>query len=384
MAVFLLIGMVFLSSIFALQGSLLSEIIASFDLKSSAQGLPNTAAFAGGVVSLLIAFLVSARLRKWLMFAFAVAVSAVCLLILSGSASFGVFVAVWFVLGLGIGWLDTLLSACMADLYQGRTLTRMMSLLHTFFGAASMLAPLLFDRMLRAGSAWREAYLPVAGLGAGLLVLFCAGAAASGTLRAALTKPAGATGGGLAESVRRGRLLHLMAAMFFHGIFLSGLNTWINRFADSLASGAAAMPAMSFLFFGVLISRLIMPYIPIRPERYVRCACIASGCVLLAGVFSGNRTALCACTLTCGILFGAVLPYLLAMACSRLPESTLTATTALMLSYYLGEAVASPLVGALESAVSLSAGMCALGAAMFASGLMCVLDGTGKGKNRGN
>ena len=72
--------------------------------------------------------------------------------------------------------------------------------------------------------------------------------------------------------------LWLAAALFFHGFFLSGLNTWINRYADTL--GGAAIPAQSCVFLGLMISRCLMPFLPIKPEKYVQAGGLL-GCLAL-------------------------------------------------------------------------------------------------------
>ena len=62
--VFLLLCMVFLSAVFAVQGSLLTAMIDAYRLTPARQGLANTMAFAGGVLALVCAFLLQGRQRK--------------------------------------------------------------------------------------------------------------------------------------------------------------------------------------------------------------------------------------------------------------------------------------------------------------------------------
>jgi len=53
----LLASMVMMSALFAIQGSLLTNIIDHFRLSDSAQGLASSATFVGGVVALVASFL---------------------------------------------------------------------------------------------------------------------------------------------------------------------------------------------------------------------------------------------------------------------------------------------------------------------------------------
>ena len=80
------------------------------------------------------------------------------------------------------------------------------------------------------------------------------------------------------------------------------------------------------------------------------------------------------CILVSGFLLGAMLPCLLSLGCKRIPSQTLVGTTALILSCYLGEAIASPLIGALEAAFGLRAGMVLCCGFMILSSLSCLLD----------
>ena len=57
-AVYLLAAMLLMSSIFAVQGSLLTPMIEHFALSGESQGMPNLAAFIGGILALLLAFVI--------------------------------------------------------------------------------------------------------------------------------------------------------------------------------------------------------------------------------------------------------------------------------------------------------------------------------------
>ena len=83
----------------------------------------------------------------------------------------------------------------------------------------------------------------------------------------------------------------------------------------------------------------------------------------------GKRVAVAA--LCAGLAFGALIPCMLDLGCREVPESSMLATTALALSLYLGQIVAPPLIGALESAVSLHAGIALCGVFMLLTSLCC-------------
>ena len=372
-AMFLLMSIAFLSAIFALQGALLDAIIDGFSLKATSQGLANATAFAGGIVALLAAFFLQGRRRKRALLKASIGLCAAALALLWLAPGYGIFCAVWFVEGFGLAMMDTLLSACMADLYTGRRATDMLCVLHTFFGVASVLSPIGYQALLEAGMPWKRVYLVVALCGAALL-------AAAVILKALWHIPDGevlhsrtATPRDILGGIRQGKLAILVAAMLFHGIFLSGLNTWINRYSD-LLGGHFSIPAQSCLFFGIMLCRLLMPLMPIRAGQYVRFGGILGAAVLAVGLCMPHGLGLRACLILSGLLAGALIPCILSLGCERLRKNTLLVTTAMMLALYAGQAVSSPLIAALESAFGLRAGIALCAVCMALCSGLCVAD----------
>ena len=366
--VFLLLTMVLLSTLFALQGILLSSIIDAFNLTASNQGTPNTAAFAGGIVALAVTFVFSHKISKWAALNISLILCAITLVGLNLTNGWLSFITIWCILGFGMGMMDTLLSACMAQLYTGEQQVRMMCFLHTAFGLASALTPLLFNALMKRGLPWKSVYL----FPAVFALLLFALAILMRLNRLDYTKKSPYASASL-SIVHKAGLWYYMAAAFIHGIFLSGLNTWINRYAElSQKTGVSiVIPPMSFMFVGLMCSRVIMPFLPLRTEHYVRFAGIGAGAVTLIGILF--PACLNPCILLSGVLFGALLPCLLSLGCKRVPSQTLTGTTALMLAFYLGESVASPAIGALEAAFNLRVGMLLCCACMVLTSLVCVI-----------
>ena len=368
-AIYLLFCMVFLAAMFALQGALLTSIIESFELDAPRQGICNAAAFAGGILALVTALMLQGRVKKRTLLMAAMALCTVSLAGLWPAGSFAAFASIWFVLGYGIGMIDTLLSACMADLFTGRTATMMMCIMHMVYGLTSMLAPIGFGAMIGAGLPWRSAYLAVAIWGAAIA---CAGIVISFPRRSE-PRGEGRGAGGLLSALVENRLILPAAAMLFHGVFISGLNTWINRYAESIGI-EGGIPAMSYLFFGLMLSRLIMAFAPIPSKKYIRIAGFAAGAVLLIGLYMLPAPMLKPCVAICGLLFGAMLPCIVSLSCEGIKGDTLLATTALMLALYVGQGLSSPIISALGGWTGLRAGMAFLGICMMACSACCAVD----------
>ncbi len=371
--VFLLLCMCFLSAVFAVQGSLLSTMIEKFQLDDARQGLANTLAFGGGIVALVGAFSMQGRWKKRTLVKVSVLICVAGLLLMWLAPNYGLYVAAWFVTGFGLGLMDTLLSACMADLYTGRQAITMMCILHTAYGLSSVLSPMGYAALLQNGTDWKNVYLIIAVVGlllvlGALLVRWAAGmkdgeALTENKLQLRQILPA----------LHKGGLLWLTAAIFFHGIFLSGLNTWANRYADAFGT-AVSIPAQSCVFLGVMLSRLLMPFLPIRTDRYVVSAGFLGSVALGIGLLFADGWLLRIMLCLSSLLFGALIPCIITLGCERQRSNTLLVTTGIMLSLYLGQAVSSPLVAALETAISLKAGMVLLTACMVLCSLCCMAD----------
>ena len=373
---FLLLSMAFLSSIFAVQGSLLTSMIDHFHLDHSRQGLANTVASAGGIIALVGAFALQGRWKKRTLLKAAIFLCSAGLALMWIAPGYGLYVAAWFVTGFGLGLMDTLLSACMADLYTGKTAVTMMCILHTSNGLASVLSPMGYAGLLSAGVHWKQVYLIVAGAGLGILLvalvvrILCKivdreePAAQAVSLRRIL------------PTLRDGRLLWLTASIFFHGIFLSGLSTWINRYADTLGD-AIALPAQSCVFIGLMLSRLMMPFLPIKTEKYVVSAgFLGCGFLCIGLLFPGGWLLRVMLALS-SLMFGALIPCVITLACGRQPSNTLLATTGIMLALYLGQGVSSPMIAGLEALLGLKAGMLLCALFMALCSLCCLIDRKG-------
>lgn len=366
--------MMFLASLFVLQGSLLNHVIEHFSLSDVSQGLPSTVASIGAVLALISSFFLIGRLSKLNIMRIAVGITSCFLIIMPFVSDFYVFVLVWFGIGICLGYIDMLVSSCMADLYEGKTATRMMCILHATYGATSMLLPLLITLLLNYGLPWKNVYLIVAALGIAILFL----------MTLIMAKAPGATGTIAEANVLSFRDMKALfftptfplfaVAILFHGMFLSGCITWINRYVGVTLESSLGDLALSFIFAGVLGGRLVFSFLPLDTEKYIRSAGFLSGIIFCIAVMSGNGTIVCGAALVCGFLFGPLIPCLLTLSCNVVKKSSMFATTVMMLCLYIGEAVIHPLISKLESLAGLGAGMILIAVMMCATSLMCVLN----------
>jgi len=364
----------FLASIFEVQGALLNDIIGYYGLADSAQGLASAAVSAGAAAALVSSFFLIGRLPKLLLLRISVLFCGVFLILLKIAVSFQLFIAIWLLIGIGMGYMDMLITSCMADLYEGRTATRMMCLLHTAYGLMATLAPLIFFALMTGGLAWNSIYICLGIMGAAIFVLlfFTSGSLKGGTERGDSLKEQRMTLRDMGTLLSGGTLPGLMAAVFFQGVFLGGMNTWISRYVGVTLGSALGSASLTAMFLGLMISRLTVPFLPVRPEKYVRTAGIAAGVVLLAALPFQNAYIMCAAVFVCGLAFGALLPCMLSLGCASAPGSTMFATTVLMLALYAGQAITPPVIGAMETAFGLRTGIALCAAAIILCSVSCM------------
>jgi len=265
-----------------------------------------------------------------------------------------------------------LVSSCMADLYEGRAATRMMCILHTSYGIVSSLVPVVYGKLLSSGVVWNNVYLYVAVVGALLVVLFTFAMRYARTdKKDEPTAENRMTLGDMRRIMSKGVLPALVCAMFCQGIYLGGFNTWIDRYVSVTLGSSLGSLSLSLMFFGVMISRLSLAFAPISPVKYIKFAGLASGIFLLASIPFKSGLVMCIGMFASGVCFGAFIPCALDVGCAATPESSMFATTAMMLAVYLGQAVAPPVIGALGAAFSLHVGIVFCIAFTFLCSLFC-------------
>ena len=147
-----------------------------------------------------------------------------------------------------------------------------------------------------------------------------------------------------------------------------------------LLFGIMAFLSSIFAIQGALLTHVIDEF---HPDSYgqglIASLCSLGGCVayisalLLIGVPFGNGLIMCIATALSGLLFGAMIPCIMNVACENIPESSLLATSLLMLMLYIGEGVSSPVLGKLEATVGLKWGivLCAV-FMVLTSTVLCV------------
>lgn len=353
------------------QGVLLTPVVEHYGLTESSQGIPNAALNIGCTAALLTSLFVMGRVAKPRLLLLAMTATIVFIFPVSLKPAFWLFVTLYALVGLAVGYIDTLGSSMIADLFQGRLASRLMGALHAVFGIGGIVSPLAVGAMLRGGLDWSRVFWVIAGAGC-LLYAYVLPvgrrwiredtAQKGGTLRLS---------GSLIRRFfgNRDQLLMLLSILVY-AVYFGGMTVWTERFFNKeLNHQALGAAALSLFWLGVTASRLLAPCIRITPLRYLQTAGILAGAVLLPGLISDNAYVMTGSVVLSALLGGAMIPMILHVSCERFSENTMLATTAMLLGVYAGQALGPVLVGQMEAMMSIRSGMLMCAAAAMLSGL---------------
>ena len=234
-------------------GTLLPEIIKDYHLRLGEAGLLGTAQslialcaiLAAGVVSLKLG---SGRLLAW--GGLALTIFSVCMAL---APSYTLFLAGIGLFGLGIGLVDPMTNAELAEV-TGSERGRFLSLLHMSYGIGAALTPLVIAALLGFGFGWRT----IVGLGAVFSFLAWQWFARQHSQKIELPSEVYSTHFGNAP-FKDPRFYAIAAAMFFYAGAYRCLSMWMVTFlrVGLSASPAAAAGSLSLLFACVTAGRFV-------------------------------------------------------------------------------------------------------------------------------
>ncbi len=353
------------------QGVLLTPMVSHYGLAESQQGATNAALNIGCAIALVTSLFVMGRVSKpkMMLIAFVMTV----LLILPGALrpSFVMLTGMYLMVGVAVGYIDTLASSAMADLFHGRMAARMMGALHAMFGIGGMISPVAMGALMKNGLEWNQVYLVLAGVGA-VFALFVL-PVGRGWVRDVTD--------GKTESMKLSREMLrrffgsraqvlLLVSVLAYAYYLGGVTVWTERYIDTeLNNAQLGAVTLSVFWLGMTVCRLTAPMVRISPLKYIQGAGVISAVILAGGILSGNAYIMCAAAVITALLAGAVIPMVLHVTCERFPVNTMLATTVVLLCVYAGQALGPVVIGQMEGALSIGAGLMTCAAAVGLSGL---------------
>jgi len=266
--------------------------------------------------------------------------------------SYGFLGVALFVLGLGAGILDMVLSPVVAALNPGRRAAAM-NWLHSFYCVGAVVTILAGTLVLRMGLGWRAACLALAPLPLGLLAMF-----------APLRFPPMSTAGArtrLRDLLRDRWFWGALAAIFLGGATELGMAQWLPAYAEKELGYAAWAGGAALLAFSVAMAlgRMVVGAAERRvdPHRVMAWGCALTVLLFLVGSFAPWPLLALAGCVAAGFTGSCLWPTMLAVAADRHPEGGATMFGALAALGNAGGIVMPWVVGAVADASDLRWGL---------------------------
>lgn len=323
------------------QSTLLNQFTDYYAIDSSKQSYISSVISAGMFLALCLMLFGFIRFRRSCVLISAAAVATVFFYFLSLMPGFNILLVCYFFIGISYGMIDTAASSVTADLFSGQSATRYMGLLHSFFGIGGVCGPLVIQQLLIRGNLNWHIILRVFAAAAFAVLLYSLIVYLK--LKSELDIVIGPTPElsfcGLKTYLNK-RNTMLMLAIGFKGAQEVCLAFWLARYITVGFSSPALGPlAISLMWLGSSVSRLTIPALPIKTDKYIIYSMFGSAAVLIVSLVFPSALLMCAASLTTGLTSGAVVPAGLSELCSRCPGNTLLASSCTLMCVYIGQAM---------------------------------------------
>lgn len=336
---------VFLTTLSALYGG-------EEGLSGEQLGRLGAAAFSGLVLGIVVTGPLADRWGAKLFAQLGNALTAAALVWAAFAPGYGSLGAALFVLGLGAGLLDMVLSPVVAALNPGRRAAAM-NWLHSFYCVGAVVTILAGTLALQAGLGWRGACLALVLLPLALLAMF-----------APLVFPRMSTEGArtpLRTLMRDRWFVGALAAIFLGGATELGMAQWLPAFAEKRLGLPAWAGGTALLCFSVAMAlgRMAVGALGGRgdPHRVMAWGCGLSVVAFIAGSFTPWPPLALAACVAAGFTGSCLWPTMLAVAADRHPEGGATMFGALAALGNAGGIVMPWVVGVVADASDLRWGL---------------------------
>lgn len=273
--------------------------------------------FAGLVAAILITGPLADRLGAKLFALLGNGLITAGLVLLATSGSYSAILLAVFVMGLGAGALDMVLSPVVAAYYPDRR-TSAMNWLHSFYCTGAVVTVLVAAAGLRAGVSWRVVSVVIGVLPLLILVGF-----AFTRLPPLVDESGGASRHRVRELVWERPFVLALVAILLGGATEMGLAEWLPAYAEKALGYSGFTGAMAFTAFLVAMAmgRIYIGMLGHRaePVRILLVCCAATTVLFTIASAAPPAVALVACV-AAGFSGSALWPSMLAVAANRFPR----------------------------------------------------------------
>ncbi len=340
-----------------LTGLLINDVVDTFSLVGTKQGLMSSMLSLGLMLSLFIAPMLQGRIKKLNMMLYSGFIMAVSLFVSGFAPMFPVLIAGCALYGIGSGWLDSYANSCMVDAHPNDS-AKYLGYLHATFGIGSLLIPLIVTA-LSPIIRWRGIYYLTGGLmTAAMIVILLLTKRGDAKTAIVETPEKPLKTADIFAYLKNTHNILLLLAGAMAAASQTGLFVWIVRYM-TVRHDAAALGTFSISLFWICatINRVFIS--KIRVDRMILFFVGAglSALTVLIGVLVGSPILMVVMAGLTGLVTGHFMPVIFG-ECARGYEGNTTMTTSVCI-FLMGIArtLTPLLIAFLSSVYTVSAGM---------------------------
>lgn len=322
---------------------LLSDIIESYSLSGTREGLMSSMISIGALVALIATILCQGKFKKTQIIIVGGFLASATLLAKSIPMPFTMFLIACFVMGFGHGTADSCQSSFLADLNPGNT-SKHMGFLHGIFGIGGVLTPIILQRLLKQFE-WRTIY-GIVGVACMLLIAQFAFVTHHMKTRVSVASriEPRLTPADVKAFFRNKFYVYLLFCIFFGAAAQSGIIVWTIRYVFVTFNNAEiAAVCLSVFWIATTISRFCAPLLPLQTSQIITWGAFISAATWAAALAINLPLAMCvACGIT-GLASGSCIPMSLSEGAAINPEETGFSTSILMIFKTIAQ-ILSPII----------------------------------------
>ena len=346
---------------------LLSDIIDTYTLAATQEGLMSSMISAGAFIALITLVLLQGRFKKPSIIIFCGFLAAAMSAVMGIIMPFTVFLICCLFMGFNSGAMDSYLSAFLADLNQAETAKHMGSL-HGIFGLGSIVTPIFLHALLERYD-WRVIYYVVGGLSFLIVAQFAIVTAVIGPkVRVAERKESKLTLSGLKAFFSEPYMILTLGSIFFGAAAQSGVIIWTIRYVSVFLQNPELAPiCLSAFWVTSTISRFGAPQLPLKPNQILAYGALIAGVAWGAALLIDTPWAICIACAIAGLAAGPCIPMSLSEGASVNLQGTGMATSILMIFKTIAQILSPIILALIMSLSSMQTGMFATCIFFFAN-----------------
>lgn len=292
-------------------GVLLNEIVRAYSLETFQEGYMSSCISTGALLALFAGIVLRGRIHKYQFISWGGLLMSAMLLMKGIPVPFKIFLVLCFVMGIGMGVMDSFQTAFLADLIPDNS-AKGLGMLHGIFGVGGFVLPLVLHSLLGRFS-WHGIFRVLGTFCLVLIVQFILlteWMKKENLIPNRLEKSSGFAQ--LKDLGRDSYFFVLLICMFLGAASQNGILVWTVRYvSDSLGSPQIAPVCLSVFWIASTVSRIFAPYLPFCPMQVVASGGVISGIDWGLGIWSGTPYGVLGACIAAGLSGGCCMPMLL-------------------------------------------------------------------------